>query len=53
VVLTLHDFIPHATGLVFKSLMIAGKRPRFSPLDAVEQIEFHIASQIGTRIIRI
>lgn len=38
-VLKLADFIPHAAGLGFESVMIAGKRPHLSPLDAAEQIE--------------
>ena len=31
--LNLHDFIRHAGGLGFPSVMIAGKRPHLSPLD--------------------
>jgi len=38
-VLKLADFIPHAAKLGFESVMIAGKRPHLSPLDATEQIE--------------
>lgn len=38
-VLTLADFIPHAARLGYESVMIAGKRPHLSPLDAEEQIE--------------
>ncbi|MFM7605163.1 MAG: sugar phosphate isomerase/epimerase family protein, partial [Prosthecobacter sp.] len=38
-VLKLADFIPHAAKLGFESVMIAGKRPHLSPLDAAEQIE--------------
>lgn len=38
-VLKLADFIPHAAKLGFESVMIAGKRPHFSPLDATEQME--------------
>ena len=37
--LKLADFIPHAAKLGFESVMIAGKRPHLSPLDAAEQIE--------------
>ncbi|MBL9131983.1 MAG: sugar phosphate isomerase/epimerase [Verrucomicrobiaceae bacterium] len=37
-VLKLADFIPHASRLGFESVMIAGKRPHLSPLDAAEQI---------------
>ena len=37
--LKLADFIPHAARLGFESVMIAGKRPHLSPLDAAEQIE--------------
>jgi len=37
-VLKLEDFIPHAAQLGFDSVMIAGKRPHLSPLDAAEQI---------------
>lgn len=37
-VLKLADFIPHAAQLGFDSVMIAGKRPHLSPLDAAEQI---------------
>lgn len=37
-VLKLADFIPHAAQLGFASVMIAGKRPHLSPLDAAEQI---------------
>jgi len=36
--LKLADFIPHAARLGFESVMIAGKRPHLSPLDAAEQI---------------
>jgi sugar phosphate isomerase/epimerase len=38
-VLKLIDFIPHAAKLGYESVMIAGKRPHLSPLDAAEQIE--------------
>lgn len=38
-VLKLADFIPHAARLGYRSVMIAGKRPHLSPLDAEEQIE--------------
>jgi len=38
-VLKLADFIPHAAKLGFESVMIAGKRPHLSPLDATEQME--------------
>jgi len=38
-VLKLTDFIPHAAKLGYESVMIAGKRPHLSPLDAAEQIE--------------
>lgn len=37
--LKLADFIPHAARLGFESVMIAGKRPHLSPLDAAEQNE--------------
>ncbi len=37
--LKLTDFIPHAAKLGYESVMIAGKRPHLSPLDAAEQIE--------------
>ena len=37
-VLKLGEFIPHAAQLGFESVMIAGKRPHLSPLDAAEQI---------------
>lgn len=36
-VLKLGEFIPHAAQLGFESVMIAGKRPHLSPLDAAEQ----------------
>lgn len=38
-VLKLGEFIPHAAQLGFESVMIAGKRPHLSPLDAAEQIQ--------------
>lgn len=38
-VLKITDFIPHAAKLGYESVMIAGKRPHLSPLDAAEQIE--------------
>jgi len=38
-VLKLAGFIPHAAKLGYESVMIAGKRPHLSPLDAAEQIE--------------
>ena len=38
-VLKLIDFIPHAAKLGYESVMIAGKRPHLSPLDAAEQID--------------
>ena len=37
--LSLTDFIKHAGKLGYPSVMIAGKRPHLSPLDAAEQIE--------------
>ena len=38
-VLKLADFISHAAKLGYESVMIAGKRPHLSPLDAAGQIE--------------
>jgi len=37
--LELADFLRHAAGLGYKSVMIAGKRPHLSPLDGPDRIE--------------
>jgi sugar phosphate isomerase/epimerase len=49
-VLKLAEFIPHAARLGYESVMIAGKRPHLSPLDAEEQVEPLRAALAAARI---
>ncbi|MFO1484688.1 MAG: sugar phosphate isomerase/epimerase family protein [Verrucomicrobiaceae bacterium] len=49
-VLKLAEFIPHAAKLGYESVMIAGKRPHLSPLDAAEQIEPLKAALVAAKI---